>query len=136
MLKFSNAEVEIDPTKLTVNEVLDIIDQRLAVMDTGSEQLQRVLAILRGPDHKGAEKLKGATTAPLRTALFPKTYAAARSKPRSHWDVDYPGYANPGMMMMRPVAALKADARGESSHFNSHIYSAIATLSALGRLHD
>lgn len=100
----------------TPRQMLDEIDEYLAVGDAYSQQLWDVLCALRGPDQPRDEQ-KDVTTAPIRSAAFPRTYDA--------FD---------GAMVLpaafRPVEAFDPTAlRG--GHFSSHIRFAAEVLGLL-----
>lgn len=78
----------VDPSALSLREVLDIIDARLAVGDLVSRDLANVISAVRGLDVPKAERgaSKTGATAVIRSAAFPLTAQSSAAKARNGWD--------------------------------------------------
>ncbi len=103
-----------------VREVLDQLDQVLAVGDADARALWNVLSALRGPDSKDRD-LKSATTSVIRYTAFP---LAAK---------DATGHGGPLYASMIPDSKEAVHVRAKHDryyrdHFNGHVQDAFRAL--------
>lgn len=108
---------------MTVQEVLDKIDDVLSKGTPASQALWDVLVALRGPDDKNTE-LKRTTTCIIRTAAFPKT------RRRLCESFDDRIYRNGAEFAHSATKVDLASVRDRSSwgHFNAHVSAAASVL--------